>query len=158
MAMVIGLVATVLASLTDNEFLQILIFVVAAVATMYAGNGFSFDNISGFDAFLKTADASVKAYNKVENMQVATAVAISKEEAEALAEENDELQEEIKAMRGVNSAIYIKDYSMDIASTPPGGIIDPETYFMQKYGGSLYDFDSLFDIDSVYDMKKNVKV
>ena len=154
----IGQFASVIAGMVDSEFLQMLVFVVAAVATIYAlGGNLDIDKMTGFDGFYKMADTTLNAYNKVENLQMQTQMAEMSIEIQERQEEIDKKEEEIKEMKGINAAIYVQDYSMDIASVTPGGMESPEEYFHSRTGGQMFDFDYLFDIDEVYNIKKNVK-
>ena len=144
--------------MVDSEFLQVLIFVVAAAATMYAVNGsFDIDKLTSFDGFYKMADVTLNAYNKAENLQLQAQMAEYSEEMSRIQDGIDEKEEEIKEMQGINAAIYIQDYSMDIASVTPGGVESPEEYFASRTGEHMFNYGYLFDIDAVYTMKKNVK-
>ena len=154
----IGTFASALATMVDSEFLQVLIFVVAAAATMYAVSGsFDIDKLTSFDGFYKMADATLNAYNKAENLQLQAQMAEYSEEMSRIQDGIDEKEEEIKEMQGINAAIYIQDYSMDIASVTPGGVESPEEYFASRTGEHMFNYGYLFDIDAVYTMKKNVK-
>ena len=155
-AMMVSAVGTILASMTDSQFLQFIIYAIVAVSTLAMG-GFDFNSISGFDGFMKMANVAVNAYNNSANLSLAQWTGEMEEKINELNDEEEELSEELRAMEGINSAIYIQDYSMDIASEYPDGMINPEEYYYEQTGQSMFNVDNLFDVDAVYAYKKNVK-
>ncbi len=153
-SMAIGMMVASIAATLDSELLVAVLFFVAAVAmTMYGNPNMSL--LSDFKGYLKLATHAVEAYNQSENIAAAKEFAEDEEKLQEVMDENEDLKELMESKENIHGTAM--PVNMDIVSVKNGGILDPETYFYQKYGGQLYDFQSLYDVDGAYDMRKNVK-
>ena len=148
----VAMVVSAVVGSIDNQFLQILIMVVAAA---FASGSFDFTNI-GFDSFLKLAPDLLKAYNTSENLQLMEELKEDKEKMDELDAENEELSNKVRDNEGI-SASDINVFDMTLANRSPNSSLMPEQFFYLGYGENMWNYEQLYDASAAISMRKTVK-
>ena len=124
-----------------------------------AGGGINFDisTLTSFDNFLPMVNKAIDTYNQVEEIQIKSAMETEESALKEIEEKNDAMVEMMKETQGPELTLMKSNFSATEASESPGGQINPEEYFAQKYGAGIYDFDLLYDVDFSISKRIDVK-